>query len=54
MNIFVKGLNGTQGTHWSGYIYPTDQTVTTSNGSYAVYNSSLTQAAAEAMQAAGQ
>ena len=52
--IFVKGLNGTQGTRWSGYIYPTDQTVTTSNGSYAVYNSSLTQAAAEAMQAAGQ
>jgi len=50
-NIFVKGLNGTQGTHWSGYIYPTDQTITTSDGSFAVYNSSLAQATAEAMQA---
>ena len=53
-SIFVKGLNGTQGTHWSGYIYPTDETVTTSNGSFAVYNSSLAQATAEAMKALGQ
>lgn len=51
--IFVKGLNGTQGTSWSGYIYPADQTVTTSKGSCAVYNSSLAQATAEAMHAAG-
>ncbi|MFA6101772.1 MAG: hypothetical protein WCV67_01690 [Victivallaceae bacterium] len=50
-NIFVKGLNGTQGTRWSGYIYPTDETITTSDGSFAVYNSSLAQATAEAMQA---
>lgn len=52
--IFVKGLNGTQGTRWSGYIYPTDENATTTDGTYAVYNSSLAQATAEAMQAAGQ
>ena len=52
--IFVKGLNGTQGTRWSGYIYPTDENTTTTDGAYAVYNSSLAQATAEAKQAAGQ
>lgn len=52
-NIFVRGLEGTQGTYWSGYIYPTSQTVTTTDGSYAVYNSSLAQATADAMQAIG-
>jgi hypothetical protein len=53
-HIFVKGLSGTQGTYWSGYIYPTGQTVNTTDGSFDVYNSSLAQATAEAMQAIGQ
>ena len=52
-NIFVRGLEGTQGTYWSGYIYPTNQTITTTDGTFAVYNSSLAQATADAMQAVG-
>jgi len=50
-HIFVRGLEGSQGTRWSGYIYPTDQTITTSDGVYAVYNSSLERATAEVAQA---
>ncbi len=50
-HIFVRGLSGSQGTCWSGYIYPTGQSITTTDGSYDVYNSTLTQATAEAMQA---
>ena len=53
-NIFVRGLNGTQGVYWSGYIYPTDQKETTTDGTFAVYNSSLAQATADAMLAIGQ
>lgn len=47
--IFIDGLSGNNGTGWSGYIYPTDRTVTTSDGTYPVFNSSLAQATAEAM-----
>jgi len=50
-NIFVRGLSGSQGTYWSGYIYPTDEKVTTTDGTFAVYNSSLAQATADAMTA---
>ena len=52
-DIFVVGLNGDQGVYWSGYIYPTGQKVTTTDGTYAEYNSSLAQATADAMLAAG-
>lgn len=52
-DIFVVGLDGNQGVYWSGYIYPTDQKITTTDGTYAVYNSSLAQATADAMLAAG-
>ncbi len=48
-HIFVVGLSGTQGTCWSGYIYPTDRKEGTTDGTYATYNSSLAQATADAM-----
>jgi hypothetical protein len=49
--IFLDGLGGSNGTCWTGYIYPTDRTVTTSDGTYQVFNSSLEQATAEVMNA---
>ena len=51
VHIFVRGLEGSQGTFWSGYIYPTDQIITTTDGVYAVYDSSLERATAEVTQA---
>ncbi len=53
-DIFVRGLGGSQGTYWSGYIYPTDEKIATTDGTYSVYNSSLAQATADAMLAIGQ
>jgi len=52
--IFLGGLSGSNGTCWTGYIYPTDRTVTTTDGTYPVFNSSLAQATAEAMKAMAQ